>query len=187
MMYVLISRNWLFSRTARNVYFLCALLNLALLATRLGIGAAVLAARASSLPASTVLLLQILFVPEAVGSAVLFVGMTYCWLGLEGSYKKNCFGLSSSDSSCSRRRSITFLYTGDSLLEKCKRFRSQLFRTLEFLLLPGPTCGRDGIDRRHFKALHAVGKLLDLSPTLCHIIQHRQLPTTSRNLPVFTS
>jgi hypothetical protein len=40
-MYVSISRNWLFSRTAPRVYLLGAILDLALLATRVGIFAAI--------------------------------------------------------------------------------------------------------------------------------------------------
>jgi hypothetical protein len=88
MMYVLISRNWLFSRTARRVYLLCALFNLALLATRIGIVVAMPAAGVSSLSSTAALLVKGFFLLEIIGSAVLFVGMSYCWLGFDGSYKK---------------------------------------------------------------------------------------------------
>lgn len=88
MMYVTISRSWLFSRTAQRVYFLCALLNLALLATRVGIVAAMAAGGVSTLPPIAALLMRGFLYPEIVGSAVLFVGMSYCWLGFDGSYKK---------------------------------------------------------------------------------------------------
>jgi hypothetical protein len=88
MMYVSISRDWLFSPTARRVYLICAILNLALLATRMGIALAMVAAGVSTLPSGARLLVRALLFPEIVGSAVLFVGMSYCWLGLGGSYKK---------------------------------------------------------------------------------------------------
>jgi len=91
MMYVRISRGWLFSRTAQRVYLLCAVLNLALLATRIGIGAAILSAGVSALPPTTVLVVKAFLFPEIVGSAVLFVGMSYCWLGFQGSYAKKGF------------------------------------------------------------------------------------------------
>ena len=88
MMYVLISRTWLFSRTAQRVYLLCAILNLALLATRIGVVAGMSSAGVSTLPPTAALLVKGFLFPEIVGSAVLFVGMSYCWLGFGGSYKK---------------------------------------------------------------------------------------------------
>jgi hypothetical protein len=88
MMYVSISRNWLFSRTAQRVYLLCAILDLALLAIRVGIFAAIAGAGVSKLSPTAVLLVKALLFPEIVGSAVLFVGMSYCWLGFDGSYTK---------------------------------------------------------------------------------------------------
>jgi hypothetical protein len=91
MMYVRISRNWLFSRTAQRVYLLCAVLNLALLATQIGIGVAIVSAGVSTLSPTAVLLVKAFLFPEIVGSAVLFVGMSYCWLGFKGSYAKKGF------------------------------------------------------------------------------------------------
>jgi hypothetical protein len=88
MMHVSISRAWLFSRTAQRVYLLCAILNLALLATRIGVAAAMTSAGVSALPPAVALLVKGFLLPEIVGSAVLFVGMSYCWLGIGGSYKK---------------------------------------------------------------------------------------------------
>lgn len=88
MMYVSISRSWLFSRTAQRVYLLCALLNLALLATRIGIAAAMAAAGFAALTPTALLLVKGFLFPEIVGSSVLFVGMSYCWLGLAGSTGK---------------------------------------------------------------------------------------------------
>ncbi len=88
MMHLSISPTWLCSRTAKRVYFLCALANLALLATRMGIAAALAAAGASALSPEARLIVSTLLFPEVVGSAVLLVGMSYCWLGIGGSYKK---------------------------------------------------------------------------------------------------
>jgi hypothetical protein len=91
MMYVRVSRNWLFSPTAQRVYLLCAILDFALLATRIGIGAAIVAAGVSTLTPTAVLVVKAFLFPEIVGSAVLFVGMSYCWLGFGGSYTKKGF------------------------------------------------------------------------------------------------
>jgi hypothetical protein len=88
MMYVRISRNWLFSPRAQRVYLLCAILDIGLLATRIGIAAAMAAAGVSALSPTSVLLVNAFLFLEVVGSAVLFVGMSYCWLGLGGSYTK---------------------------------------------------------------------------------------------------
>jgi hypothetical protein len=88
MMYVRISRNWLYSPRAQRVYLLCAILDLALLATRIGIAAAMAAAGVSRLSATSVLLVNAFLFLEVLGSSVLFVGMSYCWLGFGGSYTK---------------------------------------------------------------------------------------------------
>jgi hypothetical protein len=88
MMYISISRNWLFSPMAQRVYLLCALLNLALIATRIGVFAAMTAAGVSSFSAEAGLFVKVLFFPEIIGTAILFVGMSYCWLGFGGSYKR---------------------------------------------------------------------------------------------------
>jgi hypothetical protein len=93
MMHVSISRTWLFSRTAQRVYLLCAILNLALLATRIGVVAAMASAGISTLPPTAALLVKGFLFPEIAGSAVLFVGMSYCWLGFSGSYKKKVLWL----------------------------------------------------------------------------------------------
>jgi hypothetical protein len=91
MMHVLISRSWLFSRTAQRVYLLSAILNLALLATRIGMATAMAGAGVSKFSPTAVLLAKGFLFPEIVGSAVLFVGMSYCWLGFQGSYTKKGF------------------------------------------------------------------------------------------------
>jgi hypothetical protein len=79
----------MFSRTAQRVYFVCVLLDLALLATRVGIITASNVARVSGYPPGTVLLLRVLLFPEVMGSALLLVGMSYCWFGFDRTrYKK---------------------------------------------------------------------------------------------------
>lgn len=93
MMHFYISRNWLFSRTAQRVYLICTILDLALLATRMGIIAATFSAGVFSLPPVTVFILRVLLFPEVIGTAILFVGMSYCWLGLGGSYKRKLLWL----------------------------------------------------------------------------------------------
>ena len=88
MMYLTVSRNWLFSRTAQRVYLVCAIMDLAFLGTRIGIAAAMNATGVFTLPPPVRMVMGTLFIPEVAGTAVLTVGMTYCWLGLKGSYSK---------------------------------------------------------------------------------------------------
>jgi len=54
----------------------------------MGIAAAMVTASASVVPPSVSLVAAILLLPAVVGSAILLVGMSYCWLGIGGSYKK---------------------------------------------------------------------------------------------------
>ncbi len=54
----------------------------------MGIGAALAAAGVYALSPEARLVVSVFLFPEVVGSAVLFVGMSYCWLGIGGSYKK---------------------------------------------------------------------------------------------------
>ena len=65
------------SRGAQRVYLTGALLNFALLATAIGVGAAVSVGEDLALPPVTDLLIRILFFPEVLGTAVLLVGMSY--------------------------------------------------------------------------------------------------------------
>jgi hypothetical protein len=88
MMHLEISRSWLFSPVAQHVYFACAVLDLAFLGTRIAILAAMAAADVAVLPLGVASLLKLLLYPEIVGTAVLLVGMSYCWLGIEASYRK---------------------------------------------------------------------------------------------------
>ena len=85
MMYFSVSRAWLFSRTAQRVYLLGAILDLAFLGTQLGITMAMSFAEVYSLPPMTRIIVRCALVPEVVGTAVLAVGMTYCWLAVGGS------------------------------------------------------------------------------------------------------
>ena len=81
MLYLPISRNWIVSRSAQRVYFIAAILNLALLATWIGVLAATNGYFV--LPPSTELLVNVLFLPEILGTAVLVVGMGYFLCGFD--------------------------------------------------------------------------------------------------------
>lgn len=85
MMYFSINRAWLFSRTAQRVYLFCAILDLGLLGTQIGIQAAMEVSGMFALPPMTRILLQLLLIPEVIGTAILTVGMSYCWLAIGGS------------------------------------------------------------------------------------------------------
>lgn len=85
MMYFSVSRGWLFSRTSQRVYLLCAILDLAFLATQVGITTAMKFSGVYSLPPTTRIVVGFLLVPEVIGTAMLAVGMTYCWLAMGGS------------------------------------------------------------------------------------------------------
>ena len=89
MIYVSISRTWIFSQAAQRVYLVCTLLDLALLGTRIGIVAAMAVAGLSKLPPVTLLIVRVLLFPEVVGSAVLLVGMSYCWFGFDRARYRN--------------------------------------------------------------------------------------------------
>lgn len=86
MLYLPISRSWLFSETAQRAYLVSALLALALIATKVGVHMAMSAAgvRALTPPASSVV--RILLYPEVLGAAVLWVAMWYFWLSFDGSH-----------------------------------------------------------------------------------------------------
>lgn len=84
-MYFSVKRTWLFSQTARRVYLLCAILDLALFGTEIAVQAAIKVSGVSYLGSLTRILLELILVPEVIGTAVLIVGMTYCWLMVGGS------------------------------------------------------------------------------------------------------
>src|SRR5215470_1135188 len=85
MLYLPISRSWMISRAAQRVYFVTAILNLALLATWIGVLGATLGNGYFVLPQSTELLINVLFLPEILGTAVLLVGMAYFFCGFDRS------------------------------------------------------------------------------------------------------
>jgi hypothetical protein len=86
MLYLPITRGWLFSLTAQRIYFASAVLALALIATLVGVHMAMTAAGTRSLipPASSVV--RILLYPEVVGAAVLWVAMWYFWFAFDSSH-----------------------------------------------------------------------------------------------------
>ena len=86
MLYLPISRNWLFSTTARRTYFVSALLALALIATLLGVHLAMAVAGARALTPSASPIVRMLLFPEIAGEAVLWVGMWYFWFGFDRSH-----------------------------------------------------------------------------------------------------
>ncbi len=77
MLYLPISRSWLFSRTAQRIYFVSALLALALTATLIGVRTAIVAAGTGALNVPTASLVRTLLLPEILGAAVLWAGMWY--------------------------------------------------------------------------------------------------------------
>jgi hypothetical protein len=93
MLYLPISRNWLFSTAARRTYFVSALLVLALIATLLGVYMAMAAAGTRALTPSASPVVKMLLFPEIAGEAVLWVGMWYFWFGFDRShYLKKAVG-----------------------------------------------------------------------------------------------
>jgi hypothetical protein len=86
MLFLPISHSWLFSRTARRVYFVSALLALAFIATRIGVHAAMAAAGASALNVRAGSVVRLLLFPEIFGAAVLWIGMWYFWFGFDHSH-----------------------------------------------------------------------------------------------------
>ncbi len=86
MLYLPISRSWLFSTTARRVYFVSALLALALIATLLGAYMAMAAAGTRALTPSASPVVRMLLFPEIAGEAALWVGMWYFWFGFDRSH-----------------------------------------------------------------------------------------------------
>ncbi|HXM68225.1 MAG TPA: hypothetical protein VN911_15950 [Candidatus Acidoferrum sp.] len=86
MLYLRISRSWLFSQTAQRIYFTSSLLVFAFIGTLIGVRMALAASGARSLagPASSVV--RMLLYPEVTGVAVLWIGMWYFWFGFDTSH-----------------------------------------------------------------------------------------------------
>lgn len=85
MLFLPISRSWLFSRIAQRVYLVSVLLALAFIATRIGIHIAIAAAGISSLNARAASVVRMLLLPEIFGSAILWIGMWYFWFSFDQS------------------------------------------------------------------------------------------------------
>jgi hypothetical protein len=86
MLYLPISQSWLFSTTARRIYFASALLTVALVGTLLAIYMAMAAAGTRALTPSASPVVRILLFPEIAGEAALWVGMWYFWFGFDRSH-----------------------------------------------------------------------------------------------------
>ena len=86
MLFLPISRSWLFSRIAQRVYLVSALLALALIATRIGVHTAIGAAGTSALNASAASVVRMLLLPEIFGLAILWIGMWYFWFSFDRSH-----------------------------------------------------------------------------------------------------
>jgi hypothetical protein len=84
-----ISRSWVLSRVSQHLYFVCALLTLALLATLIGIRVAMSVAGATALNSDARSLLRFLLFPEIAGAALLWVAMWYFWFGFDRSHYLN--------------------------------------------------------------------------------------------------
>ena len=80
-----ISRTWLISRTARRVYFCCAILTLVEIGLILGVQVALVAADAVQLVGSAKSVIQLLVLPAIAGTATLWVAMWYFWIGFDNS------------------------------------------------------------------------------------------------------
>ena len=92
MLFLPIRREWLLSRAAQQIYLVCAVLILALLATITGTHLAMSAAGASRLSANARSVVRTILLPEIVGAALLWVSMWYFWFGFDRShYVKRAF------------------------------------------------------------------------------------------------
>ena len=87
MLYLPITKSWIVSTSARRVYLVCAVLSLALIGTKMGTHAAMLASYPSSLSTSplTVVLLRTILLPATVGTATLSTAMLYFWFNFDQS------------------------------------------------------------------------------------------------------
>jgi len=85
-LYLPINPAWVVSLVARRIYFACALLALALIATLTGVHVAMSAAGTAALTPAAASLVRTLLFPEIAGTAVLWVSMWYFWFGFDHSY-----------------------------------------------------------------------------------------------------
>jgi hypothetical protein len=83
MLYLPISRSWLFSRIAQRIDFASAVLSFALIATVIGVHTAMAMAGTRKLTAPASSVVRVLLSPEVVGAAVLWIAMWYFWFGFD--------------------------------------------------------------------------------------------------------
>jgi hypothetical protein len=87
MLYLPITKSWIISRTARRVYFACALAAFSLFGVLIAGHAALDATGVrsfASFPAAT-LILRVVLLPGIAGTAVLSIAMWYFWFGFDNS------------------------------------------------------------------------------------------------------
>jgi hypothetical protein len=87
MLYLPITKGWIISRTARRVYFVCALAAFSLFGVLVASHAALNASGVrsfASFPAAA-LLLRVLLLPGIAGTAMLSIAMWYFWFGFDNS------------------------------------------------------------------------------------------------------
>jgi hypothetical protein len=87
MLYLPISRGWIISRTARRIYFACALAAFSLFGVWVASLTALRTAGVSSLDAfpAAALVIQVLLWPGIVGTALLSIAMWYFWFEFDNS------------------------------------------------------------------------------------------------------
>jgi hypothetical protein len=86
MLYLPINRSWLFSLTAQRIYFVSALLALALTATLMGVHMAMRVAGTRTLTRDAASVIRALLYPEVLGMAILWAAMWYFWFGFDRSH-----------------------------------------------------------------------------------------------------
>ena len=86
MLYLPINRSWLFSLTAQRIYFVSALLALALTATLMGVHMAMRVAGTRTLTRDAASVIRVLLYPEVLGMAILWAAMWYFWFGFDRSH-----------------------------------------------------------------------------------------------------
>lgn len=78
-----ITRSWLLSRMAQRIYFVCALLSFALIATWMAL---LWSASSTTVPrAFAAVVLTVVLLPGIAGAALLWVAMWYFWFGFDPS------------------------------------------------------------------------------------------------------
>src|SRR4051812_22400118 len=86
MLFLPISRDWMFSQTARGIYFGCAMFSLALFATLIGVHTAISAAGIKALTPRSAAIVRVLLFPEIIATALLWIAMWYFWFSFDRSH-----------------------------------------------------------------------------------------------------